>query len=51
MTVYTRWVLCYKHDGQPFGELHIHKASAEKELLKHKNPNKFLIKEFAMASK
>lgn len=51
MTIFTRWMLCFKHDGQPFGELHIHKSSAEKELLKQKNTNKFLIKEFAMVAK
>ena len=50
MTIYTRWVLCFKHDGSPFGELYVHKSHAEKELLKQKNPNKFLVKEFAMAS-
>lgn len=51
MTIYTRWLICHKHDSSPLGELYIHKSHAEKELLKQKNQNKFLIKEFSIVSK
>jgi hypothetical protein len=49
MNIYTRWAICYKHDGSPFGELYVHKSHAEKELLKTKNQNKFLIKQFQLS--